>query len=288
MASTTKKWLIGCGIGCGLFILLIAAIGGGVFFMVKDVVKEGKSIDASNEAMVEAFGSPEEFTPALDGSIPPERMDIFLAVRDSIASERAEMAATLSMLDDKNEDQNPVGKLTKIKAGLKLVPAVINFLGQRNQQLLDAGMGDGEYTYIYTLAFFDYLGKDVADGPGFQMSNDSGEEDGGINMKIESKKDKAKVRRKRERQLRRYLHGLQQSFLENQLTALKSSTDPDLDLMAMLEEESEAMAASSRRLLWEDGLPAEISDSLAGYRARLEKSYVPIMNAIEVGLASRD
>ena len=55
MASTNQKWLIGCGVGCGMVLLVTALIGGGIFFAVKDVVKEAESIDGSFEAMEEAF-----------------------------------------------------------------------------------------------------------------------------------------------------------------------------------------------------------------------------------------
>ncbi len=285
MASTSKKWFIGCGIGCGLFILITAVIGGGIFFAVKDVIKDGKAIDESNDAMVEAFGSPDEFIPSPDGSIAPERMEIFLAVRDETALVRNKMAGILNTLDEEKEEGG-ASVLAKIKAGMTMVPAILAYINDRNEVLLSQGMGDGEYTYIYTLSYFSYLDKDLTDGPSFQMSGDDDGEGSGMSWKVNTNSNKKKVRKKREKNIRRQMHKLQLSFLMNQMAALEGKPETDPELLALLEKERAAMTSSRGRLLWEEGLPEPIEASLAPYADRLDQSYLPILNVIEVGLAN--
>ncbi len=284
MASTTQKWFIGCGIGCGLMILITAIIGGGIFFAVKDVVKDGKAIDESNDAMIAAFGMPDEFAPQPSGAIAPDRMEVFLASRTATAVSREKMAGILNTLDEDSE-QGGGGVMAKIKAGLSLVPAILSFLNDRNQTLLDHGMGDGEYTYIYSLAYFAYLDKDLTDGPSFQMSGDDGD-DGGINWKVESGSGGKKVRDKREKRIRRHMHQLQMSFLMNQMAGVEGTLGLGEDLVAALEQERAAMNSSSRRLLWEEGLPPAIEASLVPFARELDESYLPIMNVIEMGMAN--
>jgi hypothetical protein len=285
MASTTQKWFIGCGIGCGLMILITAIIGGGVFFAVKDVMKDGKSIEESNDAMIEAFGMPDDFTPSPSGAISSDRMEIFLAARDMTSDSRDKMAEILNTLDD-DSDEGEGGPLAKIKAGLSLVPAVLSFLNDRNNTLLEYGMGDGEYTYIYALAYFSYLDKDLTDGPSFQMTGDDGDDDGGVSWKVESSSGGVKVRDKREKRIRRHMHELQMSFLMNQIAGLDAAAGVDEGLAAALEEERTAMNSAWRRMLWEEGLPPAIEASIAPYADQLNESYVPIMNVIEMGLAN--
>ncbi len=137
MASTTQKWFIGCGIGCGFIILIIAVIGGGIFFAVKDVVKEAESIEESQEALREVFGGPDEFIPAADGSIAPHRMEAFLATREATRESREKLAQIIYLLDDDDGVEVEANALDKIKAGLTLIPSVLSFMGERNQHLLE-------------------------------------------------------------------------------------------------------------------------------------------------------
>ena len=206
MASTTQKWFIGCGIGCGFLILIIAIIVGGTIFAVKDVIKDGKSIEESNDALVEAFGTPDEFTPAVDGSISADRMEIFLKSREETTEPRTKMANILHTLDDES-DEGGRGAMAKLKAGLTMIPAILSYINTRNEVLLENGMGDGEYTYIYTMAYFAYLDKDLTDGPSFQMSgDDDGDDDGGMNWRVQRGSSDKKVRSKREKNVRRQMH----------------------------------------------------------------------------------
>jgi len=286
MASTSQKWFIGCGIGCGLMILITAIIGGGIFFAVKDVVKEGKSIDESNNAMIAAFGMPEEFTPEANGAIAPDRMEIFLASRAASAVSMDEMADILTTLDD-DSNKGPAAILAKVKAGVTLVPAILTFINDRNLSLLENGMGDGEYLYIYSLAYFAYLDKDLTDGPSFQVSgNDSGDSDDGVSWNVSTSSDDSDVRDRREKRVRTQIHQMQMGFLMNQIAAMGPASGLDDELRAVLEAEREAMNAARRRLLWEDELPPVIEASLAPYADDLNASYRPILNVIEIGLGN--
>ena len=286
MASTTQKWFIGCGIGCGFLILIIAIIVGGTIFAVKDVIKDGKSIEESNDALVEAFGTPDEFTPTADGAITADRMEIFLKAREETTEPRTKMANILHTLDDES-DEGGRGAMAKLKAGLTMIPAILSYINTRNEVLLENGMGDGEYTYIYTMAYFAYLDKDLTDGPSFQMSgDDDGDEDGGgMNWRVQSGSSDKKVRSKREKNVRRQMHRLQMSFLDNQIASLGEFSGSE-DLKAALDDEREAMLESRRRLLWEEGLPPAIEASLEPFAGELNDSYLPVLNVIEIGLAN--
>ncbi len=279
MASSTQKWLIGCGVGCGFIILVTALVGGGIFFAVKDVIKDGEAIEGSFEALEADFGSPQDFVPAFNGAIPADRMEAFLAARDAAVESREKISTVLITLDD---DGNKFS-MDKIKAGLSLVPSILTFIGERNQHLLNEGMGLGEYGYIYSLAYFNYLDKDLTDGPSFSMTGD--DNDGGVvQWSVGESSGGGDVDDSREKEIRKYMHRLQMALLDNQIDALSGTPGSDEAWRAILLAEKEAMESHSRRLLWEEGLPDSIAESLAPFADRLEASYVPVLNALEAGL----
>ena len=76
-SSTTKKWLIGCGIGCGVIVVLSALlITGGVLY-VRNLVEGFKDSEAMLETLTERFGSITEYCPEPDGRIPADRIEAF-------------------------------------------------------------------------------------------------------------------------------------------------------------------------------------------------------------------
>ena len=54
-----------------------------------------------------------------------------------------------------------------------------------------------------------------------------------------------------------------------------------------LAAELDAMESDRYRLAWQDGLPEVILSSLRPFRARLEDSYSPLLNTIEISMEQR-
>jgi len=49
--------------------------------------------------------------------------------------------------------------MIRILAHLGIIPLMAEFVKTRNQALLDAGMGMGEYYFIYVVVYYPWLGK---------------------------------------------------------------------------------------------------------------------------------
>lgn len=271
MASTGKKWAIGCGVGCGLMLLVTLMVGGGLFMAVRGVMKEADTIEESYETLEADYGQAEDYTPTVSGAIPPERMEIFLAVREAMAEPSEKFANIIYILDDDDGVEVEASGYEKLKAGLSLIPSMMGYLKTRNETLLEYGMGNGEYTYIYSLAFFGYLDKEVADGPSVKLTGED-RGDSGFSFEIEGEEQS---REEREKEIRVYLHRLHLAFLNNQI-------DVAGEVPALISER-ETLVNNPRRLLWEEGLPGAVSASIAPYAGRLEPTYIPIMNLVEVG-----
>ncbi len=288
MSTTGKKWLTGCGIGCGLFLLVLAALGTFGYFAVRDVVDRAKDIDAGRAAVDSIFGEPTDYTPPATGVVPGRRVEVFLDIRQDMAPWRVQMDELLLALDGKG----PGGILGKVRAGIKFVPTIMSFINTRDQTMVASGMGLGEYHYLYCLAYYGLLDKDPADGPGFSLIDGKAPENEGIHVKARfTRKDSVSVRDNRRRTLKRMINRVQREILANQLAALQADslqTDQLTGWRDSLAAEVEAMNRNPLRLPWQDGLPDRVRDGLAPYREQLEEQYDPLTSGLEMGLTGKD
>ena len=268
MDKKGKQWLIGCGaFGCGAVVLAIGlAIAGGTIFM-RDTMSGFETALESRAGLEERFGDMDDFTPSPDGAVPPGRMQAFLAVRDALAPERERLAETfgaLPMDPEKARELEEQTGMEKARSVFKITRSAFglgagmgDFFAARNHALLDQGMGMGEYTYVYVLAYHVWLGHES-------------------DRELESMRLDVSSSRVRKNLL---------DMLRNQLAALPESAEESW--RQALAAEVEAMESQPRRLPWAEGLPAPITASLEPYRERLEATFDPLTDALELARTQR-
>jgi len=286
-SSTTKKWLIGCGIGCGVVILIVVILLASGYFFVKNIVDEFEDTEAMTEVLIERFGRISDFCPDPAGTIRPERIEAFLSARETFAPIRERISKSLETLSHKKdvgdiEVGKPKNVLTMMRLGFGIIPQTAEFIKTRNEALLEAEMGLGEYYYIYVVAYYSWLEKNPEDGPGFQIVGPNEEDDFGY----WDREDSEEMRR--ERMLRR-LNRMLLPMLHNQLEKINAEEGTEIseDWQQKLEREIDALEQDRERLLWQDGLPEVIEASLRSYRVRLEASYNPMTNLLEMVIEQR-
>lgn len=296
MAGAGKKWLMGCGIGCGLVLISLGGIGTCGYFGFQKIKEGADRIEVTVGEMEARFGQIEDYTPQVDGRIPAATMEVFLAARDGMAAERESMSAMFRTL----EEDGGGNVIAKIKAGLRFIPSMIVFVEQRNQALLNEGMGLGEYYHIYTLAYHNMLDKDLGDGPSFDIEGDDEEEsESPVRFGVRTNDGDDGARERRQRRRREFVNRTQRRILANQLQALDSLDAAALSMgglsgldrdtwRATLAAEVEAMRNEHLRLPWEEGLPPQIRASLEPYRDRLEASYDEMTAVLEMGMGDND
>lgn len=180
MAGTTRKWLLGCGIGCGGLIVL--AIGGPLVLGLFLMPPMDRAIDAQKE-LAAALGAPDDYAPPA-GPVAADRLEAFLAVRRAVMPHCAgfeEFARNMGRMDDlgAQSDRPAGGEIFRaIKGVTGSVLGLVGDIGKlneaRNRALLEQKMGLGEYTWIYTLAYHSWLGQPFPD----RADGDDGEGDG--------------------------------------------------------------------------------------------------------------
>jgi hypothetical protein len=278
MASTGQKWAVGCGIGCLVILIALGGVGTCAFFGVKQMVGEAEKLEVHLDELRDRFGEPDSFVPEPGPAISPVQVDAFLTVRDGVRSRGADLREHLHVLE---HVANPVAKL---KSGMAIVPAMIQFVGHRAAVLVEQGMHPGEYAHLYALVYFAWLGHDPGDGPNFRISGDDDDQ----GFRWSGGEGGSDIREDRAYEARRNLNRLQRAILANQLEAQQQQPDADPAWTAALEAEIAALGDDRRRLAWEDGLPEEMAASLAPFRDELSASYDELLNAMETAVLEDD
>ena len=287
-SNTTKKWLVGCGIGCAVIILILIILGVGGYVFFKNLIGEFKVQEELMATLTERYGEIREFCPDPDGSIGPSRIEAFLSIREAFTPFQEKLEISMRELQDKAgqsevEVKKPKNVFEMVKLGFGLIPQIAEFLKFRNQALLDAEMGMGEYYYIYAISYFSWLGKLPEDGPNFEVMGPEDSESRWGEM------DKEEIIEERRDSMLRRLHRTLLPMLQNQLEKLVATGASETlsEWRGLLEAEIQAMEEDRFRLPWEDGLPDVIKASLEPYRDRLEQSYNAMTNPFELTIEQR-
>ena len=285
-SSTASKWLTGCGIGCGVVILLLVFAGVGGYFFVKNIVNGFEETEAIADDLTERYGEIKDFCPDPGGAIKTERLEAFLSVRNSMEPVKEKLENSINILSDEEresqfkEEPSP-DVLTKIKTGFGIIPLIAEFYSRRNQALLDAEMGLGEYYFIYVVSYYSWLCKSPGDGLEYHLVDETEEERG-----VYWRRRRSENLDDRQDDVLKQLHRQILPMLKNQeakLTRIDVSPirDPWQETLAA---EIKAMEADRFRLLWQDGLPDVLEASLKAFRGRLDASYSKMLNALEMAL----
>jgi len=254
----TRGCLKQTAIGC--VVLIVLAV---VFPIALGVMMMGpfnRAVDA-RITIEQRFGPQEAFVPPPSGAPSPDRVETFLEVRRALSvtcadfSHSEEQVRNLEAFDDQDEVSRvavmkQVFSTTRSMMGMG--PLIGNFYETRNQSLLDAEMGLGEFTYIYVLAYREQILDPPEDlqllGP-----------------------------RAINRRVRRALV----SMLENQLQGLRDAGAADNEIAA-LETEIAALEEDSYRIPWQEEVPPAIADALAPYREELDALHCPTTAPLEL------
>jgi hypothetical protein len=260
-----KTW--GClkqtAVGCGVLMVIAIAIPFVLGVMMMGPFK--RAVD-DRHAIEEEFGPQEAYVPPPSGVPSADRIEVFLGIRRSFAEPCADLTQAekqmqkMETFDDKDEVDRmevmrEVFSLTKSMMGVG--PVLGHFYEIRNQSLLDAGMGLGEFTYIFAVAYNDRL---LDEPEGEQLFGPTATN----------------------RRVRRALLAM----LESQLEVLQSEGGGDAEIGA-LGAEIAAMKEDERRIPWQDGIPPAITEALAPFRAELDELYCPAMAPLELMINER-
>ncbi len=277
MAKTGQKVLVGCGIGCGVIIVAGLLVGGGVGLLLKDVASSFKQAGKTEEILVERYGAADDYELPAFGVVTADRIEAFLTVREATTEARTGIATAIARIEDEDNHNKGVRAIVnKIKAGVGVGTDIGRLLEARNRTLVDIGMGIGEYTYIYCLAYYALLDHSPADGPDGGADIQIGRRGTFITVSEEGDDDDGQggyrqVRRDLRRMLRRQAQGIGEEATANEKA-----------WRARIETELERMSDDRSYVPWQIDMPEPMANALGPYADRLDATYVPMVNLFEL------
>jgi hypothetical protein len=271
MAGARGKWIERGGIGCLVLLGGVAVLLGSAWLVMMNLTNEAVKTRRSLDA---ALPSQETYTPPADGSIPPQRLERFLAVRRALMPycetfSRHRTAFSRMETLEESEEEPPAGEfLGSLGAVSKSLWQVGRDVGEyaiaRNRILLENGMGLGEYTWIYVITYFAWLENTPRD---LLVQSDS----------------TAKIFHGR---VRDEIVGMMQRHVAARDAKLRSREGSASSLgkkgLALWRAELESLDRDPMRVPFQDGLPPEIEASLEPFRRDLERLFCPATGELEI------
>jgi hypothetical protein len=165
------------------------------------------------------------------------------------------------------------GGLRAARAGTRIAPRTLDFSRARNEALLSAGMGFGEYTWIYWLTCDAWLGNPADASTLHDLMAERSTSDGSVQVHFGGAMEPERVTWRLRRNITAMLRNLDED--------LAADSEPS-GLRELVTAELETLEADPARIPWEDGLPEPFTAGLEPYRDRFEASYSPATNPFEL------
>ena len=254
-----KKFLIGCGIVAALGIACIVVGTWAIAQWAKSKLPDTKRIEAMQKDLEQRFGTRDEFVPA--STLDPTRVEIFLTIRDSLVGRGTVVADDIENLSriSKQIDKKDRGLIERIvqgtnvaRGGFGTLTHAMEYTIQRDQALLNAEMGHGEYGYLFALSYSSYLEWIPAAG-------DTATADQVVHSNTDGAQTLWAMRETFIRQLRN---------LETALVAAKARDRADEELLTLIRSEIAATTGGGRFPL-AGHVPADWRTVLDRYRERI-------------------
>ena len=273
MSSTTSKVLTGCGLGCLAFVIIGAALGWMGYRWAQETVATVETATEAQEELDSAFGRVRDFIPPIDPGLPEDRMEVFLAVRESLTVPRNELAEAVAGIAPSGGQSGVFSGLRAATAGVSIAPRALEFTRARNDALLAEEMGLGEYMWIYWMAYHALLGHPPGESELHQSLAQREADGGSSHVQFGGDLDPERMTWRLRRELLAMLRNL----------ARELADDPEREEWRReVEAEIAVVEAHPGTVPWQDGLPVMVVADLEPYRSRLEASYSSATNIFEL------
>ncbi len=268
MANRFKK---GCGIGC-LSVLVVSALAlGGTWYGLE---RHYSRAWEKRQQLELQHGPRSDFHPGAGPVFTAAELERFLAVRQALApvciQATTNNARMLSLQQFDDQEEVPKGLILKqalvsISGTFGTSKGLGDFALARNQALLAADMGYGQYTWLYVMTYYAGLGQKPILGMGDNRPGNlaHGAREAILGM-MASRADSLRVRA---------------AGLAGDQASLRAGILSEVEVWLA---EREAMITDRSRLPFAGGAPACISRVIEPYREDLLAYFCPATDALEM------
>ncbi len=273
-----KKFMIGCGIVVGA-ILLISIVSSWIFVRsLKNQLPEMNALHKQEEQLVTRYGKLDEYTPPLNGRIAPDRMELYLNIRESQPVDTRRFVDALEEVSQQEKEIHDAKGLNKLKQGLRMAKSGVGvarvtmmYLSARDSLLLVNEMSPGEYLYLTVVGAV----CDLQWSP--PRCRAGGDEPDSTSNFVKPGRTRASFGQIYRRQLENALRDLR---------GRESLSDNEQEWMKALEDALEHGRIGDDRVPFEGDLPASLKESIEPYRARLQATLPTCLGAWNLELAT--
>ena len=99
--------------------------------------------------------------------------------------QRQALAESIEALAPSEGEGRTSGGIRAARAGISMAPRILEFARARNEALLEIGMGQGEYAWIYWLSYHAWLGHPAGESLLDDIMEMRSESDGAVQMHID-------------------------------------------------------------------------------------------------------
>jgi hypothetical protein len=158
-----KKFLVGCSIFAVVAVILSV---GASFFVIKWLQSElpdGENLERYEREMQAQYGQLGEWVPPLHGDYDPERIALYVDLREKIVAESTELSAGFDDLVDPERERGRFlsGLISGTKRTMRLVRGSLELVTTADSLLIDAEMPRGEYAHYTLLLQHGYFMVDI-------------------------------------------------------------------------------------------------------------------------------
>jgi hypothetical protein len=261
MAQSKRKILKQYGIGCGLLVLFVIVVLAGLTGWVHLGYRKAF---VARDRLEQDHDTQAEFTPPATGDISRSRLQRFLAVRGKLSPLCEKVSAhqrLFARMQGYGESERPpIGAASRdvLRAATSMLRVgrdYGDYVTTRNEALVAEEMGLGEYTWIYVVAYYSWLGHQPVQAV-----------EGRSRPSVFGDRVFPQVRE----MIRRHV-----------------ATAGDNPAAAAWRSELETLDRVRQRIPFEDGPPPKIEASLSPFRDELEQLACPEASELEVVLTVR-
>ena len=244
--------------GCGC--LVVAAVAILVVMTAMIMLPMTRAVVARTD-LETTYGTQEAYVPPASGAPSADRIEAFLAVRRALAGACEDfwyVEKQVAKLDafDNRDDVSKIEAMSQALSTSKAMMGVGSLIGHfyetRNQALVNAEMGLGEYTYIYVLAYHDEIVNPTA-----------------------------KLQLFGPEVVNRRVHAALRSMLDHQLELARRDGGSE-DAVAALAAQVQALENDLDRIPWQGGLPPAIAASILPFREELDLAWCRSTSPLEL------
>lgn len=282
LLAMNEKMKKGCGIGCGVLTILVFVVIGSIAFFVRDMSSDYKAVANAEKELIAAHGGVADFIPSAAGLPTAERVQIFLEVRRQQAEWRRNVALAFDEFLVKKEESGSGGFkhfLKLLRSTSEMAPSLAGFWSSRNAALIKHEMGPGEYSYLYCLAYFSYLGYDPGDGAQDTELDFAGNTGTNVNISTDGEITEAQRRDAAWRRTRDLMLPMLESA---ERTGMVLEAEEAQKWLIELDIEVAMMQESSMHYPWRGGVPRALADIFRPFRKDLEEQYDISVNPVEL------